>query len=104
MNADSLRTFLDGSTRSHIKLHSAIVGLGRYQAGWRWSLHAGVQNGKPAENHIGYILSGRMKIKAPSGLEQEIGPGDAFELSPGHDAWVVGAETCMALDFTPIKE
>lgn len=28
-----------------------------------------------------------------------IGPGDAFEVKPGHDAWVLGDETCVALDF-----
>lgn len=103
MNSESLRTFLDGSTRSHIMLRSAVVGLGTYQSGWRWSLHAGAQTGKPSENHVGYILSGCMRVRDQAGNEQEIGPGDAFELSSGHDAWVVGTEPCVALDFTSIK-
>ena len=85
-------------------LRSAVVGLGTYQSGWRWSLHAGAQTGKPSENHVGYILSGRLRVRDPAGHEQEAGPGDAFELSPGHDAWVVGEEPCMALDFIPIKK
>jgi hypothetical protein len=31
-----------------------------------------------------------------------VGPGEAFEVGPGHDAWVVGDEPCVALDFEPI--
>lgn len=103
-NSDSLRTFLDGSTRSHISLKSAVVGFGLYHVGWRWSLHAGAQTGKTSENHIGYILSGHMRVRDPSGLERDVGSGEAFELSPGHDAWVVGTETCTALDFTPSEK
>jgi len=102
-NSDSLRTFLDGSTRSHIMLQSAVVGFGTYHVGWRWSLHAGAQTGKTSENHIGYILSGQMKVRDPSGSEREVGPGEAFELSSGHDAWVVGTEICTALDFIPTE-
>lgn len=30
----------------------------------------------------------------------EIGSGDAFEVGPGHDAWVMGDETCVALDVS----
>jgi hypothetical protein len=34
------------------------------------------------------------------GAEGEVGPGDAFIVSPGHDAWVVGDEPCVALDWS----
>ena len=43
-----------------------------------------------------------MMIKDSNGVEIEIGPGEAFEVVPGSDAWVVGNETCIALDFIPI--
>ena len=91
--------FIDGSTRSYTALRTAAIGLGTYQPGWRWSLHAGPQTGKDSENHIGYIVSGRMMVKDPSGNETEIEPGIAFELPPGSDAWVIGNEPCIALDF-----
>lgn len=29
----------------------------------------------------------------------ELGPGDAHVVSPGHDAWVVGEEPFVAVDF-----
>ena len=43
-------------------------------------------------------------IKDDTGFEQEVGPGDAFEVTPGHDAWVIGSEPCIALDFTHIDK
>lgn len=104
LNSDNVRRFLDGSNRSEIMLRSAIIGFGTYQAGWKWSLHAGPQTGRPSGNHIGYILSGRMVVRDSSGIEREVGPGQAFEVGPGSDAWVIGSESCVALDFSNIKK
>ena len=104
VNKKNRRTFSDGSTRSDIRLHSAIIGYGVYQVGWRWSLHAGAQTGKTAEQHVGYILSGRMMIQDAQGIQREVGPGEAFEVGPGHDAWVMGGEPCTALDFAPSRK
>lgn len=41
-----------------------------------------------------------MIIQDATGAEREVGPGEAFEVGPGHDAWVIGSEPCNALDFT----
>lgn len=95
------RTFLDGSTRSHTMLTTVAVGYGTYKPGWRWSRHAGPQTGKPAENHIGYVLSGTLMVRDPEGYEARVDAGDAFELGPGADAWVAGDIPCVALDFIP---
>jgi hypothetical protein len=100
--SDDVRKFIDGSMRSGVLLRSCVVGLGTYNPGWKWSTHAGAQTGKSSENHVGYIVSGRMIIKDSSGIEVEVGPGEAFEVGPGHDAWVIGDEPCVALDFIPI--
>ena len=40
-----------------------------------------------------------MVIRGTDGTEVLVGPGDAFEAPPGHDARVVGDELCIALDF-----
>jgi quercetin dioxygenase-like cupin family protein len=45
------------------------------------------------------VISGRMAIRAKDGTEIEVGPGEAFIAAPGADAWVVGEEPCVALDF-----
>ena len=94
------RTFLDGSEYWEIELPSVRLGLGHFKPGWVWSEHAGAQTGMESQNHVGIIQSGTMAIKSANGSKIEIGPGDAFEVGPGHDAWVVGDETCVALDVS----
>ncbi|MDD5039578.1 MAG: hypothetical protein PHY34_00320 [Patescibacteria group bacterium] len=93
------RTFLDGSTRLVITIGNLKIGRGIYRPGWKWSLHAGPQTGKPSERHVGYVISGTMRVQGTDGHEQTIGPETAFEAAPGADAWVVGNEDCVALDF-----
>lgn len=56
--------------------------------------------GKESEAHIGYILSGEMITKNSDGKEIKVGSGEAFEVDSGHDAWVVGDNPYIALDFT----
>jgi quercetin dioxygenase-like cupin family protein len=100
--AGESREFLDGSLRSAAQLPSIRIGRGVYRPGWRWSLHAGPQTGQPAAAHIGYVEAGRMAVRAADGREVTVGPGEAFEVGPGRDAWVVGDEPCIALEFGPI--
>ncbi len=94
------RTFLDGSEYWSIDLPTVRMGLGHFRPGWVWSKHAGPQHGKSSEMHIGYIQSGTMAVLSADGHEVELGPGDAFEVGPGHDAWVVGDQPCVALDVS----
>lgn len=100
--AGNARVFLDGSARSFTALKTAVVGFGTYRPGWKWSLHAKPQTGKESERHIGYVVSGSMMVKDSSGNQAQINSGCAFEIGPGSDAWVIGNEPCVALDFTPI--
>jgi hypothetical protein len=45
------------------------------------------------------MQSGRMHIRMDDGQEGDIGPGDIVMIPPGHDAWVIGGETCVFLDL-----
>ncbi len=98
-STENQRTFADGSKRTVVVLESVAVGRGEYLPGWKWSEHAGPQTGKSSEAHIGYIIRGQMIIRGTDGREVLVGPGDVFEAQSGHDAWVVGDESCIALDF-----
>ncbi len=106
INADQIsgdrRIFADGSERCVTKLFSVAIGRGVYNPGWRWSVHAGPQTGKESARHIGWVQSGKMMVRSANNNEVEVGPGDFFEVGPGHDAWVVGHEPCVALDFEPL--
>ena len=50
--------------------------------------------------HTQYVVSGRVKVVMDDGTEEEFGPGDAAVIPPGHNAWVVGNESVVAIDFT----
>jgi uncharacterized cupin superfamily protein len=53
---------------------------------------------------LGYVLSGRMKVVMDDGTEAEVGPGDVCSIAPGHDAWTVGDEACVTIDFGGIEQ
>jgi quercetin dioxygenase-like cupin family protein len=82
-----------------------------FQPGFRWSEHVRPVAGTDLcqIRHIGYVVSGRSGIRMADGTERELAPGDAFDVPPGHDAWVIGDEPYVAVDFsaedavTPLK-
>jgi uncharacterized cupin superfamily protein len=51
-----------------------------------------------------YVISGRMKVRMDDGTEAETGPRDTAVVPPGHNAWVLGNEPCIANDFTAAKD
>jgi hypothetical protein len=51
----------------------------------------------------GEVLEGRLKVVADDGSEFEIGPGDALYIEPGHDAWILGEETCELIDVSGLS-
>lgn len=92
------------------KMEITIVGdtsIGRMmlEPGWKWSTSVKpiVKTDSCQVSHTMYVISGKMKIKMDDGTEQEFGPGDTGTVPPGHDAWVVGNESFVAIDFTGAK-
>lgn len=71
------------------------------EPGWRWSEHVRPTAGTTSCEvpHFNYGISGRLHIRMNDGTEDEVGPGDTMLLPPGHDAWVVGDEPYVGLDF-----
>jgi uncharacterized cupin superfamily protein len=55
-------------------------------------------------SHTQYIISGRIKVVMEDGADEEFGPGDAAVIPPGHNAWVIGNEAVVGIDFTGLKE
>ena len=99
---EETRSFKDGKGKLDL-VHMEGGGVGRavFEPGWKWSEHikpiAGTDSCQAA--HVGYCLSGRMVIKMDDGEEAEIGPGDFMMAAPGHDAWIVGDEPCVVIDW-----
>ncbi len=98
---DETRTFGKGKI-DLAKFGDVTVGRATFEPGWRWSEHvkpiAGTDSCQAA--HTGYVVSGRMLVRMDDGTETEAGPGDAIVIPPGHDAWILGDEPCVFLDFT----
>jgi quercetin dioxygenase-like cupin family protein len=103
---DETRPFQGKGQVKVIALGDAMIGLGTFEPGWRWSENIKpIAGGESCQaNHTGYVISGRMGIKMNDGQEIEVGPGDTFVATPGHDAWVVGGEKCVVLDWTGIAK
>lgn len=72
-----------------------------FQPDWRWSecVMPVVGTQSCEVRHVGYTISGRMHVRMDDGSELEIGPGDASEIPPGHDAWIVGDEPYVGIDI-----
>jgi ethanolamine utilization protein EutQ (cupin superfamily) len=98
---DEVRQFHAHGHVDLVDLDTGPVGKGTFEPGWRWSEDVKPLAGTDScqVDHVGYVVSGRMKVVMDDGDETEVGPGDAFHMPPGHDAWTVGDESCVLLDF-----
>ena len=98
---DETRTFENGKVEL-FNVGGGTVGLFTLQPGWQWSKHVKPLVGGDwcMQNHFGYQLSGRMRFRTQDGAESELGPGDIGVIPPGHDAWVVGNEPCVTIDWS----
>ncbi|WP_236239976.1 cupin domain-containing protein [Streptomyces sp. CC228A] len=100
--ADETRPFEEGKGRLDLlNTEHGPVGRAVFEPGWQWSEHIKpIVGGDSCQAaHVGYCLSGRMKIVMDDGEAVELGPGDFMAVAPGHDAWVVGDEPCVMLDW-----
>ena len=53
--------------------------------------------------HTQYMISGHIKVVMDDGSEEQFGPGDTAVIPSGHNAWVVGDEPVVAIDFAGLK-
>ncbi|MEO9320875.1 MAG: cupin domain-containing protein [Nitrososphaera sp.] len=85
-----------------MNIGGTLVGKATFEPGWRWSTSVKpiVKTDSCKVSHTMYVISGKMRVRMDDGTELEFGPGDAGLVPPGHDAWTVGNEACVAVDFT----
>ena len=99
---DEVRPFEGGMGQIElVNTESGPVGRATFMPGWKWSEHV-----KPIAKtdscevaHLGYVISGRIKVVMDSGEEMEFTSGDFASMDSGHDAWVLGDEPCIIIDW-----
>jgi class 3 adenylate cyclase len=98
---DEVRRFPNG-TGQLLHIGSLTIGRGILEPGWRWSTSLKSIQGTPScqVHHLEVLLSGRFHVEWDDGESAEFGPGDVFDVPPGHDAWVVGDESVVIVDVS----
>lgn len=91
----------DKTTVELLKIENTTVGRYTFQPGWRWSecIKPVAKTESCQVDHVGYVLEGRLHVQHEDGNEAEFGPGAVYHIHPGHDAWVVGDERFIAIEF-----
>ena len=97
---DELREFPNGKAEI-LKVGEADVGRLVLQPGWRWSNDVKPIAGTDSctAPHFQYHVSGRLAVRMDDGTEFVAGAGDVTSLPCGHDAWVVGEEPVVVVDW-----
>ncbi len=97
---DEVREFPKGRLEL-ITIGGAIVGRGIFEPGWRWatSVQPFAKTKSCEAPHFQYHVSGVLRVRMDDGSEFDCHPGDVSLLPSGHDAWTVGDEPAVVVDF-----
>jgi hypothetical protein len=97
---DEVRTFPKGKVEL-IKIGGGMIGRATFEPGWKWSTSVKpLAKTKSCEApHFQVQLSGTLHIVMDDGTEFDSRAGDVTLLPVGHDAWVVGNESVVIIDF-----
>ena len=98
---DQVRKFTNGRC-DVVTLDEMAIGRFVFQPGWRWSRDVAPITGTRfcQHRHVGYTISGSLEVCMDDGTILLVKPGDAYEIPPGHDAWVLGDEPWDSVEFT----
>jgi quercetin dioxygenase-like cupin family protein len=102
---DEVRSFENGKAQI-LDVDGSVIGRMVFEPGWRWSEHV-----KPIAGtelceapHFQYHVSGTLRIRLADGSEFDAVPGQVTSLPAGHDAWVVGDEPVVVVDWYGASE
>jgi hypothetical protein len=89
-----------------VKIGGAMVGRAVFQPGWKWSesLKPIAKTKSCEAPHFQYHVSGTIRVRMDDGTERDLKPGDVSLLPSGHDAWVVGNEPVVVVDFQGMRD
>jgi class 3 adenylate cyclase len=97
---------LPGLTGHIVTLGETYVARYVHEPGWRWSKDVRPLVGTTScqYHHRGIGMSGRLRVTSDDGALRTIGAGEVFDIPPGHDAWVVGEEAFVSIEFLGARD
>ncbi|MGD0473963.1 MAG: cupin domain-containing protein [Candidatus Velthaea sp.] len=97
---DEVREFPNGKAEI-VAVGGAEVGRLIFQPGWRWSTDVQplAQTASCEAPHFQYHVAGKLGIRMDDGTEFVATSGDITSLPRGHDAWVIGDEPVVVVDW-----
>jgi hypothetical protein len=97
---DEVREFPKGRLEL-INIGGATIGRAVFDPGWRWatSVQPIAKTSSCEAPHFQYHVAGTLRIRMDDGSEFDCRPGDVSLLPSGHDAWVIGDEAAIVVDF-----
>jgi quercetin dioxygenase-like cupin family protein len=97
---DEVRRFDKGKVEL-VSVAGATIGRATFEPGWTWATCVGpiAKTHSCQAAHYGYQISGTLTTRMDDGTERTSKAGDVLNIPPGHDAWVVGDEPVVLLDF-----
>ena len=100
-DADETRQPTDNVKLDIVNLGSVKVAKMVAQPGWKWSEHIKpIVGTETCENtHIGVLISGSRIVADENGNEVKVNSGDAYDIGPSHDGWVLGNDPVIAFEF-----
>lgn len=104
VESKEIRRFPNGEIHI-VTMDDFTFGEFRLRPGWRWSTDVKPIVGTQSclHHHAGYVLEGQMHIEMTDGNSLDIFAGDAYEIPPGHDAWIVGETTYRGIEFSGVR-
>jgi len=97
---DEVRT-PDKTNVALVNVGGGQIGRYTFQPGWRWSecIKPVVGTDSCQVDHVGYVVSGTLHVEHTDGTTGEATAGMVYRIQPGHDAWTVGDEPFVAVEF-----
>ncbi len=97
---DEVRPYEGGRTEI-FEMDDFVIGRMIMEPGWTWQTNVKPIAGtdRCMYHHLGFVVSGVLHIRMADGSEADLGPDEMYEIPPDHDAWVVGDEAWVSIDF-----
>lgn len=89
-----------------ISLGGLTVSRSVQPVGWDWHTHFQPLVGGTwcQAHHVGAVIAGHQAVRLMDGTELEFGPGDLYDIPPGHVGWTIGDEDSVAIEWSGMRQ